>query len=200
MRRFDYLILAFMAATLVAATSDWVISGNVTYADTFYDDLSIGSEREQTGAGSPSYAQIVGGLYGYFLQIGDGTRFTLQTPHKMKAGTALEAHVHIAPDGADANGGNARFTLDCSCADINETFTALSTITSVDCAMGATADKHVYCDLGDVTGADGLSFGCGCSFQRVAAASDEYVGSVAIVFNDFHFQIDSPGSRQEGTK
>jgi len=200
MRRFDYLTLAFMALTATAAVSDLVLSGNVTYSNTFWTDMSVSAERSQPGAGTANYTQITDGAYAYSLAIGDGVRFSFQMPHQYKLNTSVYLHSHVMPDGTDASGGNIALLAECCAVDDGEACTATPDLLSPDKALGTTAKEHVYVPIGAISGITGLSAMVICSLTRVAATANDYAGEIWLIASDAHCEADGPGSQTELSK
>jgi len=133
--------------------------------------------------------------------------FAVQVPHSWKFGTALHAHVHWAPSANGGAGEMVSWGLEYSVADIGSTFPD-STI-----AYGNTpvpdetlvANRHYLTEIAEISmsGIASVSPMIMCRVFRDATgagATDDYGNDVALLEIDFHFEIDSLGSRDEYTK
>lgn len=205
------VVAALLFAFPAAAQNSWQtwVNGDLRLsgAATVYTDVTTSSERAAVGGGSPSYAQVVNGAYAYKLGEGDSIRFSIQIPHSVVTDSSIDAHCHVGPDGTDGDGGSAKFTVECSWADINDAFAATNTLTSLSTAMGTGTATHLYVDLGDFTNAthgvnDNVSTIGLCTFTRIddTGGAGDYTGDVWVWGVDFHVEVDSLGSRTETTK
>jgi len=171
-----------------------------------WDDLRVPiSAIKLGGSKDPTEVAYKGGLvYGFTDEAVEGNEktvyFTAQLPHTYKEGTDIVPHVHWVPE--DNTAGNVRWSLTYSWASIGAVFPGES-ISVADCAAPAVADEHTYSALQTITGA-GMSISSMliCSLKRNSSvAGDTFDGKVAyLVEFDFHFQIDTQGSRQETVK
>jgi len=126
--------------------------------------------------------------------------FTAQLPHSYKQGTDIEAHVHWCP--TTNNAGNVIWRLDYYWLNINGTIPVLSQINSGVVAAGGTAWKHLLAEFHPHISGTGMliSSMLVCRIWRDPSGSDTYPDDAGLLEVDFHFQLDSMGSRQETTK
>lgn len=126
--------------------------------------------------------------------------FAAQIPHTWREGTAIEPHVHWCP--SDGSSGNVRWGLEYTVQSVNGTF-GNTTIIYVNDAADETAYKHQIADLGSISMAGHtISAMLICRlFREATDAADTYNNQDALLLEfDFHFQVSTPGSRQETVK
>lgn len=122
--------------------------------------------------------------------------FSAQLPHSYLEGSDIEFHIHIAyPDNA---AGNSVWYFTCSWANIDGTFPAPFLSPLVVVASPTTTDYHQDPEI--VANLDGtgktISSVLLCSIQRIGThGSDDYANVIYLVSGDFHFQMDTMGSR-----
>jgi hypothetical protein len=125
--------------------------------------------------------------------------FTAQLPHGYKEGTDLEPHVHWCP--TTANSGNVVWRLDYYWLDINGVIPVLAQIATTPQAAGGTAWKHLLADLPVISGVGKtISSMLMCRIWRDPTGTDTYPDDAGLLEVDFHYQLDSVGSRLELTK
>ena len=126
--------------------------------------------------------------------------FIAQMPHAWKEGSEIDVHIHWIPE--DTTAGNVRWLFTYSWASVGGDFPSEKTIVGNFAAPGV-ADRHAYADLGefDATGQT-ISSMLICSLKRQSSnAGDTFTAKSAYLTEiDFHYQVDSLGSRQEATK
>ena len=123
--------------------------------------------------------------------------FTIQMPHGWKEGSGIRPHIHLVPE--DATAGNARFLLTYSWANKDGVFGAESSET-ITCAMPGVANTHKLYSFTEIAGTGKeISSILVCSLTRKSSdVLDTFDGkSVYFLEVDFHYLIDSTGSRQE---
>lgn len=178
-----------------------VFIGNATV----WDDLRIPGLSVKTGASAPDLAAFLGA--GSLLVLAfDGAAtleqcyFTAQLPHSYKEGTNLYPHVHWTPTTADA--GDVVWQLEYSWVNVDGTFGASTTIETAAAAAGGTAWVHKKTSFAAITGASKtISSMLVCRlFRDPAHASDTYTHDAAFLEVDFHYEIDTVGSRAALTK
>lgn len=169
--------------------------------ETVWDDQQIVLGSVGFGASAPAWTAYKGSEVLAFNKSQDNKIFfTAQLTHKYKLGTNIEFHIHDIP--ADDTAGVVRWIFTYSWADMGSDFPAESTITSEQTVVVNTADKHIYFDLDELTGtSSGVSSVLLCSLIREGShANDTYDNDVYLAAMDFHIQLDTIGSRQEGAK
>jgi hypothetical protein len=140
----------------------------------------------------------------------DWVSFVCQLPHKYKQGTDIGCHLHWTPgpNGVTESGKTVGWKVDYSWANIDGTFGAMGTADLSDTCDGVN-DKHLMTPevvIDGHTSAKHISSMLICNLRRTdTGADDTWTGTAAgalpmILEADFHFQIDTIGSRQEGVK
>lgn len=126
--------------------------------------------------------------------------FAVQLPHNYKEGTNITPHIHWAA--ADTSAGNVIWKFSYSWANQDVNFPN-PTITTCVAANIATANCHIYTALTTMNGVGKtLSSMVLCSLRRNSSdANDTYNSQNAYLLEvDFHYQLDTLGSRQELVK
>jgi len=174
--------------------------------ETVWDDLRIpGLSVTANPSASPTLGAFLGaGSLQVWRFTGTGVLteevfFTIQLPHKYKEGTDIIPHVHWTP--TDANAGDVVWQLEYTWQNINGTFGASTTITVTD-STNTTAWEHLVASFSAITGTNmDISSILVCRlFRDPAHGSDTYTSDAAFLEIDFHFEIDTIGSRQPFVK
>lgn len=184
-----------------------VNTDEMNYTDTYWDDMRVPVNSVRVpGSKQPTWAAWLTGLQLLIFsdQAVAGNEeevyFAIQWAHNYKLGTDIYPHVHWVPD--DAGAGTVRWGLEYSWANINDVFPATTTIYAED-ATNSTADQHLIADFSTIDWStnDGVSaMLSGRLFRNSSHANDTYTGGAGLLDIDFHYEIDSPGSRQETVK
>jgi hypothetical protein len=171
---------------------------------TVWDDLRIPGSSVQKGASAPDLGTFLGSgnlLVNRF--DGNATTeqiyFTAQLPHSYKQGSDIYPHIHWTP--TDGNAGNVKWQLEYSWQNINGTFSGTTTLTVTD-STDSTAWKHLLAPFSAITGTSKtISSMLVCRLFRDPSDGDDTYGSDAALLEiDFHFEIDTVGSRQALSK
>lgn len=137
--------------------------------------------------------------------------FDVQLPHRYKEGTDIYAHIHWAVPSAGAAGLFVKWGLEYNWQNVDGTFGNTTIITS-DAASAANATtsgdaslaayKHYVTNIGTISGAGkNLSSMLVCRlFRNSSHATDDYTAGAFGLEVDFHFEIDTLGSRQPFVK
>ena len=150
------------------------------------------------GASDPTWTAYKGGYVLAFNKAQDNiVYFTAQLSHKYKASSNLEFHIHTVHKDAEASV-NSRWHFTHSWADIGEDFPNATTV-SKTIASPNDADKHeLHSFSTTISGAGAIvSSVLLCSLQREGtdAVNDTYDDDIYVVAMDFHFEMDTIGSR-----
>ena len=172
-----------------------------------YDDLKVPA-LSAFGRGSPTQTDYKGGkVLTLASNIDQGIYFNVQVPHKYKLGGEMEIHAHIVVPTAGAGAGaeNVKLDFTYSWAGIGDTFPTASTLTATRDVQNDAADTHIYMDIGDLVDPGieqtlGVSSMIICSLTRDVSVANDYSSSVYLLEADFHFEIDTLGSREEYVK
>ncbi|HDY68452.1 MAG TPA: hypothetical protein ENH85_11750 [Candidatus Scalindua sp.] len=139
----------------------------------------------------------------YKFKENDEVFFTCQLPHTYKEGTDILAHLHWTPADRGNEEGTAvvAWKLDYSWANRDAVFAASATVDLSD-ACQSTDDDHLKTPTVAITGSGKeISSMIVCRLWR-DSAGDTWTGttdaqSPAILEFDFHFEVDTVGSRTE---
>jgi hypothetical protein len=126
--------------------------------------------------------------------------FSAQMPHSYKEGSDIEFHIHITYP--DNGAGNSRWYFSYSWANIDGTFPAASSTTTT-VVSPTTTDRHQMAILAPVILGAGktISSVLVCSIQRLGnAGEDTYANEIYLVSGDFHYRLDTMGSRTQLVK
>jgi len=170
-----------------------------------WDDLQINVSTIRTPAASaPTWTSYKGSEVLTFSKSATNViYFNAQLPHRYKQGTDIEFHIHVAfPDNS---AGNSIWYFTYSWANVNSEFPAESNSGNITFASPTTTDRHALKSL--IATIDGhtvsknISSIILCSLSRLGGdGSDNYDNVIYLVGADFHYQIDTIGSRTETAK
>lgn len=189
--------------------------GSLSYegSATRWDDLKIPIDATSRGSSNPpSWAKYVdngSGSQGVWIYWFSPTQeqegyFVLQMPHAWKEGSTLYPHVHWTTNTSQTNRA-VTWGLEYTWTNVNGSFsntTILKNSTPIDGDTGVTAYKQYITSLGPISGTSKtLSSMLVCRVFRMAAdLADTFSNNAGMLEIDFHYEIDSDGSRQEYTK
>ncbi len=134
--------------------------------------------------------------------------FSVQLPHAYKEGTDLIPHVHWTPaDRGDDEGAAAivMWKLDYTWANMHDAVFGSSATVSMPATCNGIDDKHQYSEGNAISGAGKtISSMLICRLWR-SATGDTWAGvtdaqSPAVIEFDFHYQMDTRGSRDAHEK
>ena len=85
------------------AFSGLVLTGGVSYADSFWDDITVSALNlfDPPGNAGVAIVSVTTGVYAAEFSVGESGTGIAQTKHSMKAGTALRPHLHVVGNSAD---------------------------------------------------------------------------------------------------
>jgi hypothetical protein len=180
---------------------------------TVWDDLRIPFNFGTSNTLATTWEAFVGVTYlDVFKPSGDDALyFSVQMPHSWKEGTNIFPHIHWTPMSTGTAGNNGVFwELEYVWANNGETFPVSTTVisgTSTAPALSGdlVAKRHYITPLGPAEGMDAtgktISSIIICRISRRGNnASDTYNGNAGAMEFDFHYQLDTYGSRQEYIK
>lgn len=188
------------ALTVVGASAldDIAVGGDMSYSDTYWDDLFVPLTTTRVGSNSKpdfDYTNI-----GYLFPNNDAAEilyFIIQFPHRWKTGTTVFPHVHWR----QAANQTPVFKLDYKWYSIGEAPPAnFSTYTMDQLAVTYTSGTlhQISNGAAGISGAGkGISSIMVCKLYRQDSA---YTGDCLVDQFDIHHEIDAPGSRTEYTK
>lgn len=218
--------VGYLDTSIVAASDLQIACGTdktIELVETVWDDLRVDTLRGTIGASNPpSLAQWrddgAGSVGVFVYAFGNEIEaneeqiyFAVQLPHKYKQGTDIKAHIHWGIKTAGAANEFVKWGLEYTWANIDAIFPTTTIITS-DASSASTAtssgdttlliNKHYYTNIGTITGTGkNISSMLICRLFRNSSHADDDLAQDAYSFEvDFHFEIDTIGSRQETVK
>lgn len=185
-----------------------------TGAGTMWADLSIFPDATGKGTSSPLLTPITfaGSTLYNLWDFTDATSkevfFVVQLPHSYREGSDLLPHVHwMTYSGIADNTNKVQWRLDYSIATIGTVFPATTTLTGNQLVAGITtfaANEHLITSLGTIVGTNlKISDILICRLSRDATsgnAADTFVGDAGLLSMDFHYEMDTNGSRDQFAK
>jgi hypothetical protein len=200
--------------SLVAASDLEITCGSnktIELQNVVYEDLQVSISNIRVPASSAPtqrlYNHGIGGgvtfpVLGF--AVNDYIYFDLQTSHTMKLNTILDNHIHfMTPTDGSATPDRFQFQLDVIAAPINGNWAVPtgSPFTKEHIIAADYTNLHAFQDIADIPAVNTtVSTIYKCKLTRIAATQDEYGSEVYLEFNDSHYQKNTMGSRQEGTK
>lgn len=196
-------------ASLVAASDLQIDCGTdktLVLDEGVYNDANVGGLVLRTGGTAPGVVQWLDndgdatGLYTIGFEDGEQGSGSIEIPHNYKQGTDLVFHIHYGLNDAPTGTDKIRFDLIYNVQRDGTTFVDATTIDSTD----VTVDTQYKTGRIDFTAITGTNFLIGDQFnftiKRTTAVGDAYSGEVLIETVGFHYEADTLGSRQIGTK
>lgn len=209
----------YVETDLVAASDLHVKTGTAKtlVLDTpVWDDLRITpGSFDRPGTSDPAivaYTPSGSGTVTYLYEFNKNNlaSFTVQFPHNYKVGSDIAVHLHWTPGarGTAENGKTVGWKLDYTWANIGAAF---GTMTPVDLSDACDGVDHAHQMTPDVTidghtAAKGISSMLICNVKRTDTGTDDTwatntSGNLPMLLEiDFHYQIDTIGSRQQSAK
>jgi hypothetical protein len=171
---------------------------------TIFEDLKFPAQALSSGATPADSCAVIGTTLRTLCFDGAATtesmELSAQFPHERKVGSKLHPHIHWGP--SNTNAGNVKWQLEYSCANINDTFPASTTISVVD-ASDTVAHKHQIVGFPEIDTAAYGNISAMCLmriFRNPGDGTDTYGSDAELYEFDIHYEIDSMGSREEYVK
>jgi len=177
-----------------------------------WDDLRVPLSEPSTGTVKPEWARFPYGVSGsapfinWFKASGiDEMYFLVQLPHNWKEGSDIEPHIHWVPSVNGETGPTVpRWGLQYSWISLGVTHSAYTTIygSTIVPSEVLVASRHYLTDLGTIAGSgQKISSMLICRiFRDGDNGADTFAGLAGALEVDFHYQLDTFGSRLEYTK
>lgn len=174
-----------------------------------WDDLRITLDKGSSSASLQTVPGLGGPQIWYFKdQSGvDAMSFTVQLPHSWKEGTRIYPHLHWTPNASET--GNVIWNFEYSWVNYSSTtpeaFPAVTTI-PVTSTGPFVVNTHLIASLtANNEGLDGvgkkISSILVCRIWRDSSGvGDTYTNDAGLLFLDFHYQLDTFGSRETFAK
>lgn len=200
------------AANYTAIEADGTIELNGDA--TVWDDIRINpGSFDRPGDSDPAivaYAPNGGGIstYVYEFALNNIAAFTVQLPHSYKTGSDIYCHLHWTPGarGNEENGNTVGWKVDYSWASIGGNFGDMATLDLSDACDG-TDHKHQMTTDAVISGTgQGISSMLLCNVKRTDTGTDDTwatntAGNMPKLLEiDFHFEVNTLGSRQRTSK
>lgn len=181
---------------------------------TVWDDLRVvPGSFDRPGVADPDivvYNVNGGGVNTYLYEFAknDIASFTIQLPHNYKSGSDIYVHIHWTPGprGDEENGATVGWKIDYSWANINGNFGTMATADLSDACDG-TDHKHQMTPEVQISGTDkNISSMLLCNVKRTDTGTDDTwasttTGQLPLLLEiDFHYEIDTVGSRARTSK
>lgn len=180
-----------------------------------WDDLRVPVTSTRKGGNDPNFAQLVddgSGSRGVFVEWFDFNSeeelfFTAQTPHGWKEGSVLRPHIHWTPKTNGGAGQKVSWGLEYTWVDRGQETGNTVIAYNNNTIQGDSvllANKHYTTELGDISGVGYSIFSMLiCRIFRDAAGTgetDDYGSDAGLLEVDFHYEIDTVGSRVAWSK
>lgn len=173
--------------------------------NTVWDDLRVPVSAVRLGGAQPPLetAYKGGQVLAFPSNVDKTMYFTAQLPHMYKEGTDICLHIHwtIPTSGAGGGAENVKWDVTYSWANIEGSFPAESSATVTKDVQNDTADDSIITDIVTISGTGKtISSQLICSMTRDVSVANDYADSAYAIEVDFHFEINTMGSRQEAIK
>lgn len=179
-----------------------------------YDDLRItAGSFDRPGTSDPAmvvYAPGGGAVSTYLpeFQVDDIVSFVVQLPHGYKTGQDIKVHVHWTPgaNGVTESGNKVGWKVDWTWANIGGAFGAMATADCSDACNGVDHEHNMSPEVTITGSGKSISSMLICNLKRTDTGTDDtWVGAASgqlpmVLEVDFHFPIDTIGSRDWGSK
>jgi len=171
-----------------------------------WDDIQFIVESGKAGvANNPTWDDLTTNTGAYKFDIDDFIDLGAQEmKHDWIEDSSIYPHIHIALDGANASGSSqyAKFTIYLAYADVDGVYTETSKDIEIEIPTGTADRTHLF---GNSVAVDlsGLTIGTqvNARVERIdATTGTEYPNDVFITQVGLHYEINTMGSRQIGTK
>jgi hypothetical protein len=164
--------------------------------ETTYDDLKIDLATARTGGTAPTFENVFSNLYAYdFTTLNDTLYFSCQLPHCWKEGTTIYPHLHFLPQ-TTLSTGSINFGFEYSIATPMSFFNTTSTTSTATTTFPITDNnKHMIIDFAPIGMANNkISTVLICKLWNRQTENNTKIFALSF---DFHYAIDSFGSRTE---
>jgi hypothetical protein len=171
---------------------------------TVWDDVVVPSTTVRLAGVNPAdeVAYRDGIAISFDDAVDEYAYFTIQLPHRYKEGTDIIFHIHwtIKVSGAGGGAENVKWILTYSAsspASPAESWPASSSGTVTIDVQNDAANDHLIDNVVTLTGTNyKISEVIICSLQRDTTVANNYGDEAYLVSADFHFEVNTMGSRQ----
>lgn len=180
---------------------------------TTWADLNVYPDLRGTGSNNPTWETFKNNVK--LLRFDNGSLkevfFTVQIPHSYRENQPLKPHVHWASTTAASSTSQVEWELEYTWANHKSAFDNTTTIKGKTCVsynvsaeLTYTADQHLITPLDDISGSRNISSFLVCRLYRDGTTGnntdDTYNDNVFLLGVDFHYEMDTQGSRSDYTK
>lgn len=133
----------------------------------------------------------------------ESVQFIAQLPHGYKQGSDLKFHLHwtIPTSGVGGGAENVKWDFTYSWANIGGSFPAATSVTVTVDVQDITTDDHIYTAVIEISGVGKkISSILICSLTRDVGVANDYADDAYFLEADFHYKINTVGSRLEREK
>ena len=182
----------------------------IEYDPIYWDDVRMpGLQVQLAGFRDPDLVKFKDngvGSYGvYWYQFDASTNeevhFSIQLPHAYKEDSDIYPHIHWSPTTSGI--GTVRWGFEYSWANVNDIFPTNTTLIYIEADADGEPFKHQVAALPSIDGTNkNISSMLMCRLFRWAdhSSGDTYDDDAGFLEFDIHYQIDTPGSRQQYIK
>lgn len=204
---------------LVAASDlniDCGTDKTIVLEESVWDDMRVvPGSFDRPGVTDPTivaYNVNGGGTSTYLWQFQKNAiaSFTIQLPHGYKQGTDIYCHIHWTPgaNGVTENGNTVGWKIEYSWTNVNGAFGTMASLDLSDACNGVNHEHNMTPDviIDGHTATKNISSMLICNIKRTDTGTDDtWTGTASgelpmLLEIDFHYEIDTMGSRQIGTK
>jgi len=171
---------------------------------TVWEDVTfpMTAERLDSTAGTLNYnydeATITMGGGGDISASSDTLMFVCQIPHKIKLDSVADLHIHWEQPADQAYTFDVEYRIQSNGSAKTTAWTAISNIGMTNNVFPYTSGTLIQ--ITDLVDIDLTGIGISDLIQVKLTRSDATAGNIEAIAVDFHFEIDSLGSRQEYVK
>lgn len=189
--------------------------GTLVLGNPVYDDLRVEMNSVKVPAtGGPGFSQFKDngsgstGVFLYWFDAGsvEQVYFAAQFPHSQIQNSGVSPHIHWTPASNGTANQRVSWGLEYSWADIGGIFgnsTIIYTNSIFPNDESLVAGKHYVSDFADIKAGMDVSNIIVCRLFRDATgagATDDYTADAGALYFDFHYKLDTLGSREEYSK
>lgn len=183
--------------------------GRIKYVPPYWDDLRVPLTAARAGSNPPTFQQFIpsaagySGVYAWHFSatITEELFFAVQLPHSWKEGSTIRPHLHWSGTTAGPPPRDVRWQLEWGRAGINQFFPATASVSDM-VVVAQNQNYHQIDAFTPITMTGQLiSSMLICRLARYGnSVLDTYPAAAVALEIDFHYQLDTPGSRQETVK
>ncbi len=173
---------------------------------TTWADLNVYPDvKSSSGGTNPTWEVFLNSVRLWKFQNSAEVFFTVQLPHSYKEGTTIYPHVHWAASVAAASNKQVTWNLEYTWSNHKESFVGTATATGNTCVdystLSYSANQHLITPLTSISGSSkGISSVLVCRLYRNATDTYSTTGNVFLIGVDFHYEMDTQGSRSDFLK